>query len=217
MARKNLIIQKLSVSVPTIEKVSAILDKESSKAEIATINWKEFPYLPKVSFAMGYDTNHLFLKYYIQEEHIRAMETKTNGNVWEDSCCEFFCAFDEQGYYNMETNCIGTQLVGWGKTKTERELLPETIIHSVLKLSTLGNEAIDACSGNYSYELTMIIPASTYLQHPQLRFKPGMSFKANFYKCGDKTPHPHFVSWSPIKIDEPNFHRPDFFGTIILG
>ena len=37
---------------------------------------------------------------------------------------------------------------------------------------------------------------------------------ANFYKCGDKTAHIHFVSWSPIGCEKPDFHRPEYFGTL---
>ena len=37
-----------------------------------------------------------------------------------------------------------------------------------------------------------------------------------FYKCGDKTAHPHFLSWNPVGTPAPDFHRPDFFGELIL-
>ena len=42
------------------------------------------------------------------------------------------------------------------------------------------------------------------------------SIRANFYKCGDKTAHPHYLSWSPIDTPKPDFHRPEFFGELIL-
>ncbi|WP_350005689.1 carbohydrate-binding family 9-like protein, partial [Phocaeicola dorei] len=42
----------------------------------------------------------------------------------------------------------------------------------------------------------------------------GMVVRANFYKCGDELQKPHFLSWSPIKIEKPDFHRPDFFGLL---
>ena len=42
------------------------------------------------------------------------------------------------------------------------------------------------------------------------------SIRANFYKCGDKTAHPHYLSWSPIDTPKPDFHRPDFFGELLL-
>jgi hypothetical protein len=39
----------------------------------------------------------------------------------------------------------------------------------------------------------------------------------NLYKCGDKCDTPHFLSWSPIGLPQPDFHCPDFFGEIVLG
>ena len=40
----------------------------------------------------------------------------------------------------------------------------------------------------------------------------GRAWRANFYKCGDQTSHPHWAAWSPV--DELNFHLPRCFGTI---
>lgn len=42
------------------------------------------------------------------------------------------------------------------------------------------------------------------------------SLKANFYKCADKAAHPHFLSWNPIPVPSPDFHRPEHFGTLYL-
>lgn len=42
----------------------------------------------------------------------------------------------------------------------------------------------------------------------------GQTIKANFYKCGDELQTPHFLSWNPINIEKPDFHRPDFFGSL---
>ncbi|MCF0164164.1 MAG: hypothetical protein HUJ92_02685, partial [Bacteroidales bacterium] len=44
----------------------------------------------------------------------------------------------------------------------------------------------------------------------------GAQMTANFYKCGDDTAVPHFLSWNPIPIEKPSFHRPDHFGKIIF-
>ncbi|MFR4039417.1 MAG: carbohydrate-binding family 9-like protein, partial [Butyricimonas faecalis] len=38
----------------------------------------------------------------------------------------------------------------------------------------------------------------------------------NIHKCGNKLPHPHFVTWNPIPTEKPDFHRPEFFGTLIF-
>ena len=44
----------------------------------------------------------------------------------------------------------------------------------------------------------------------------GKSFRAHFYKCGDKLQQPHFLSWNAIGNPKPNFHLPQFFGTIVF-
>ncbi|MDR1556412.1 MAG: hypothetical protein LBS88_05185, partial [Tannerellaceae bacterium] len=33
-------------------------------------------------------------------------------------------------------------------------------------------------------------------------------------KCADDTDTPHYLSWNPIAVSAPDFHRPDFFGEI---
>ena len=33
----------------------------------------------------------------------------------------------------------------------------------------------------------------------------------------DKTAHPHYLSWSPIGTEKPDFHRPEFFGELVLA
>ncbi|RCW31592.1 carbohydrate-binding family 9-like protein [Marinilabilia salmonicolor] len=214
---KKITIPYLDTLFSSPEEIAEILDEKGVQETIETVNWKEFPYQPQVSFAMAYNENHLFLNFKVQEQHIRAMETETNGNVWEDSCCEFFCAFDDEGYYNIETNCIGTQLIGWGANKEERTLLNPETIDAVQKHSTLKRRTIEPQSGRFEYQLTLIIPAATFVNHPGVKFTSGMQLKGNFYKCGDKTPEPHFISWNPIEIEDPNFHRPDFFGVIELA
>ncbi|WP_084054648.1 carbohydrate-binding family 9-like protein [Caldicoprobacter faecalis] len=48
-------------------------------------------------------------------------------------------------------------------------------------------------------------------------FRCGKRIKANFYKCGDKTKYPHWGCWNRIDTPHPDFHRPEFFGDLILG
>jgi hypothetical protein len=45
---------------------------------------------------------------------------------------------------------------------------------------------------------------------------PGKKWRANFYKCGDKTSHPHWLTWAPVEFPKPNFHLPGFFGMLIF-
>jgi hypothetical protein len=40
------------------------------------------------------------------------------------------------------------------------------------------------------------------------------TLRANFYKCGDGTSVPHYLSWNQVITETPDFHRPEFFGEI---
>jgi hypothetical protein len=52
--------------------------------------------------------------------------------VHEDSCVEFFISFEEDSsYYNLEINCIGTCLFGYGKGKDEREMVDPVVIRKI--------------------------------------------------------------------------------------
>ena len=61
--------------------------------------------------------------------------------------------------------------------------------------------------------MALIIPTGTAF-HSQIATLDGARMTANFYKCGDKLQTPHFLSWNRIDLPSPNFHRPDFFGTL---
>ncbi len=45
---------------------------------------------------------------------------------------------------------------------------------------------------------------------------PGVTWKANFYKCADKTSYPHWLTWNPVDHPSPNFHLPQYFGAIVF-
>jgi Carbohydrate-binding family 9 len=173
--------------------------------------WIKFPYKPEVSFAIAHSDDYIFLKYFVAENTIRAVNTQVNSSVWEDSCVEFFIDFnDGKGYYNFEFNCIGTPLAGFGKTKLERDLLPEALVTSIKTESFISK--VKMKEGVY-WELSVAIPLNVFVHH-NFSTLVGRQGRVNFYKCGDKLPAPHFLAWCEIQSTEPNFHLPEFFGEI---
>ena len=65
--------------------------------------------------------------------------------------------------------------------------------------------------GMFEWELTVKIPLNLMGLDPE---NLPDKIRANFYKCADDTDSMHFVSWSPIETENPDFHRPDFFGEL---
>jgi hypothetical protein len=41
----------------------------------------------------------------------------------------------------------------------------------------------------------------------------GQEWRANFYKCADRSSHPHWAAWAPIG-EKLSFHIPWYFGTL---
>lgn len=44
--------------------------------------------------------------------------------------------------------------------------------------------------------------------------KAGIIWRANFYQCADKTSNPHYLTWSIVDNNKPDFHLPQFFGIL---
>jgi hypothetical protein len=199
-----------------ISDVSAIAAMLSNveKQQLSYAPWFDrYPYKPEVQFAIAYGPDSLFLQYAVKEKVIQAAHGIINAPVYQDSCVEFFLGFDEgDTYYNFEFNPIGTVLAGFGKGRANRELLPEAVLDKISFQAVIVKEKSESL---VKWQLTVSIPFQVFLFHP-LTSLQGQKCRANFYKCGDHLPQPHFLSWSAIQSDEPDFHLPQFFGALLF-
>lgn len=180
---------------------------------VSQANWEEYPYKPDVKFAIAHDGQHIYLNWQVCENEIKAVCEKDGGEVWKDSCVEFFISFDGQIYYNIESNCIGKIVVATGSKRNERTPLPENLIREIKRWSSLGDKPVEAMTGEW--ELSLIIPLSVFYLD-QLHTFHLMEATGNFYKCGDDLQQQHFLSWNAIESELPNFHLPEYFGELIF-
>lgn len=181
------------------------------KHTISYVPWEAYKYKPKVDFTVAYTDYALLLKYYVSEKSVRANYSKPNDPVYKDSCVELFISFDDgMGYYNFEFNCAGTCLLGFGKDRKGRHQLPEKLISRIRHQSLLLPSA--CAEANISWELTVEIPFELFHFH-EIKSLKGKKARANVYKCGDDLPEPHYLAWNQIKTEEPDFHRPEYFGS----
>jgi hypothetical protein len=198
-----------------IAHLSFLLDSYPTNT-IGMVPWPRYGYKPDVNFTIAYGSDCIFIKYYVTEKTVRAVYSQPNQPVYKDSCVEFFVAFgDEKEYYNFEFNCAGTCLVGFGENREDRKLLPEPVIRMIrhhAQLKVVNNQG----EGNIAWELTLMIPLEAFYYH-SLESVDGWQCRANFYKCGDDLPDPHFLTWNHIKSADPDFHLPEFFGKIKFG
>jgi hypothetical protein len=194
--------------------ISSGLDALGSGELIDTVNWDSFIYKPEVRFNIAYSSQELLLKYYVNEECVKAEMTGSDQPVWQDSCVEFFISpTDDDIYFNLEINPIGTCLLASGKNRYERIRSDNSIINKIRRESSLGSAPFKERTGNIRWTITLAIPLEVFdLNNPETI--KGSSVKANFYKCGDKLSKPHYLTWNRIDTPKPDFHRPEFFGTL---
>ncbi len=181
---------------------------------IDTVNWPEYNYRPEVQFRMAYTNSDFLLQYRVKEQSVRAVAAGDNGEVWKDSCVEFFLTPADDGiYYNFEFNCAGACLLAAGASRNGRETAPLGTIAPIRRQPSLGRHPFGERKGDTEWNLALVIPYTCLFKHPG--YSPaGKTIRANFYKCGDDLTVPHFLSWDPIKTEKPDFHRPEFFGTV---
>lgn len=209
------------ISIPFIgknaeaEKLPVFL-RNFEKHPINILNWLDYPYQPEVEFTSAWTDTALYLYYQVTEEYIMAKTKLDNGPVWKDSCVEFFVSPGTDGfYYNFEFNCIGTCLLAYGNTRAKREFAGADILSRIKRTSSLGNQTFGEIKGHHEWDLFVEIPNTAFFKHPGFTFRKGL-MKANFYKCGDELSNPHYLTWSPIDSKSPDYHRPEFFGEVIL-
>jgi hypothetical protein len=194
-----------------------IVIKSRTPADVHSIghpNWVDAEDI-SVSFKIGHDGRNIYLSYLVEEPQVRAVNTALNSPVWEDSCVEFFFSpgGDRKYYYNFEFNAIGTVLGAYGKDRHQREHLTESVLSQVITEPSLGREPIAGSREPSTWNLQVKIPVGVLIHH-KIEDLSGMVAYGNFYKCGDKLDHPHYLSWEPVPSPNPDFHLPIHFGLL---
>ena len=128
--------------------------------------------------------------------------------VWVDAKLE-----GGRVYYAADSDAIITKGIIALLIRVLNGRTPQEVLDKVQRWSSLGREDFEERIGECSWEVALVIPYSAFFMH-NVTSLGGKTIRANFYKCGDKLQTPHFLSWSPIDLEKPNFHCPEFFGEL---
>lgn len=145
-----------------------------------------------------------------------AQYTQFGDPVYLDSCMEFFAAFDNSNYINIESNSVGAMVCQYGPTKANRRPATDFLsMADMIKTNPVVGEEV--------WTLTIELPL-TKLQAfygkgiSDATFVSGYSFKGNFYKIGKDpvTELRHYGMWNEVGTSSPDFHQPNYFGNIVM-
>ena len=177
------------------------------------------PFCPSVKVKLLYNYENLFVIYQVKDCYVSCLEQHYNGPVSNDACVEFFFSPDInllERYFNLEVNCGGTPLMRYNviprkkyKTLGINDICHIEIAHSLP--SKVEVEITEPVTWTIEYK----IPFSLLQKFSDVTLpRPGVSWRANFYKVAAKGSNPHWITWSFIDSLKPDFHLPQYFGLI---
>lgn len=191
------------------------LELQGKRFDVDRVNWPgAYPYAPVCAGRIARTEDALVVDFRVSGLDLRARNLEDNGRQWEDSCVEIFLE-DPSGaeYYNFEINPLGKVLAACGPGRENRVRRPAEEMEEIVRTAQFEGPQ-DYEGGIWNWRVTVLIPFSLVgVDSDALPHR----IRGNFYKCGDKTAHPHFLSWNPVETPSPDFHRPDFFGELILA
>ena len=179
-------------------------------------------HFPRTQVRLAYDDRFLYAIFKVDDRYVRAVAPHHQGDICHDSCVEFFFTPGTDpavGYFNLEMNCGGTmlfnyQLIPWKNMVTikDSEVQQVETAHSMPRI--VEPEITEPTTWTLEYRF----PTELLARYcPSARTPgPGVTWRPDLYKCGDKTSHPHWLTWAPVNNPTPDFHRPQDFGTLIF-
>lgn len=178
--------------------------------------WLTNGYRPVVEARLCWSAKFLYVRFRVGEKKAPVRYTKFQDPVYKDSCVEFFVdMFPEArlGYVNFEMNAAGALLAAFGPDRGHREPLWPEDLAGMSVVTGEGDWPGVGDSWQVGYNVPLALFRKLYGQDVRL----GHRAAANFYKCGDETPVPHYGAWSPVGTPAPDFHRPEFFGELVFA
>lgn len=195
--------------------LAEVLEARGRRISVDTLNWPiDFPYRPICIVDVAYCRRGILLHYFVRGLELRTLSPGDGHYVHEDSCVEFFMQRERgEAYINFEFNAAGVCYASHHKSPREGSLLSSEEFASIERTATYQGQRLDLGEGIHQWELSALIPWET------MGYAAGEvpeRLWGNFYKCADGTAHPHYLSWAPIEEERPAFHRPQFFGELVL-
>jgi len=201
--------------VPRIESFADFRDSFPLDHRIAHRNWTPYPDVPAVSFGVAWNDERLFMSYEVIEDEIVAEVMEEQGPVFRDCCVEAFLMPPGSDIYTtIECNILGRCLVARGTGRHGRSPVADSE-RAVLRFASYRPGETKPRDGRYRWGVALDVSLEVFSIAVPCNLA-GQTWRANFYKCGDALPRPHYLSWSPIAWATPDFHRSEFFGEIVF-
>jgi hypothetical protein len=197
-------------SLYIVKKTSAAYFKQIEWQNANTLKLQNYmgekpEHFPDVRAQLLYDEKNIYVFFKVEDRYVRAVAKKNQDMVCKDSCVEFFFTPSEdisEGYFNVEINCGGTLLLYHQIARNEnRKEVSESDCKKIQIITSMPK---------------IVEPEITEPTTWTLKYALPIEILGNFFKCADDCSHPHWLTWAKVDKPKPDFHRPEFFGTLVF-
>ncbi|MEI8243082.1 MAG: carbohydrate-binding family 9-like protein [bacterium] len=195
----------------------------AEEGRVTLFNEKGSDHRPDVRFRLLHDHAGIYVKFEVRDRYVRSVQTAYQGSVCTDSCAEFFVQPKAgKGYFNFEVNAGGTLLLFYIEDASRApggfakyQEVSEEWGHKVRIWHSLPAVVEPEITAPVTWGIGYHVPVALFEAYTgPLGRLSGQAWRANFYKCADKTSHPHWGSWAPLT--SLNFHLPECFGDLAI-
>src|SRR5690606_25070673 len=173
---------------------------------------------PKAIATLRYDDHHLFLHFSVADRHVFYNVTDYNGPVSKDACVEFFFAPDVESptnYFNLEINVGGTALMRYNGNG--RVPIAPSDFEAVEITRSLILDQGQVIDDSVTWQIRCKIPLDMLKKYASITWpRSGVKWRGNFYKTASTGKNKHWMAWSTVESETPNFHLPEYFGSLIF-
>lgn len=179
---------------------------------------------PRVHARLMHDNAGIYGFFRVEDRYVRSVVTEYQGPVCTDSCVEFFVQPGGKGpYLNIEMNAGGALLIFHIVDSTRAPNgfksfapVPKEDGGRIAIFHSLPPVVDPEIQEPVAWRNAFFVPADLFLKYGGVKAPfAGQVWRGNFYKCGDRTSQPHWLSWAPV--DELNFHLPRCFGRLVFA
>jgi hypothetical protein len=195
--------------------------KHAGTIEVSHFRPESSRHRPKTLAKLLYSRQGIGGIFRVEDRYVRCVHHNYLDPVYRDSCVGIaFRPGPENEYFTFEFNCGGALRASF-ITKPDNPKDGPTVFMPLSRKDGATIRVYHSLPAIVDPEiaeptvwiLEFFIPFSVV---DKFVCKPGNTagneWRANLYKCGDGTSHPHWASWMPIPAR--NFHLPESFGKI---
>jgi hypothetical protein len=195
--------------------------RETPTLEVNCFRPEGSAHCPRTLCKLLYNRERFFGIFRVEDQFVHCLQSSFQSDVWKDSCVEFFVEPPGGGgYFNFEFNCGGALLAYYVTNPARvngslRDFVALTIDddRNILRYSSLPVIVDPEITEKTLWYVEFSIPFAVMEKYAgELKHIKGEIWRANFFKCGNETSHPHWASWAPLAAC--NFHDPASFGDI---